>query len=122
MTPKLTDGSRLRRSMDAALEAAGTSLGHTLTWDQSERIALDRAVQAADRAEQLRTQYTIELNGQARSTDLARLSAEIRALDRLVIEITRRLDAGLQKLQAKPNPHKQRAANYRWSRQRTQEA
>jgi hypothetical protein len=122
MTPKLTDGARLRRSMNAALEAAGKALGTTIQWDQSELISLDRATQAADRAEQLRAQYEIELNGQARSTALARLSAEIRALDRLTIEITRRLDTGLKRITAKPNPHKQRAAHYRWNRQQQQEA
>lgn len=118
MTPKLTDGSRLRRSMNMALEAAGKALGTSIQWDHSELISLDRAVQAADRAEQLRMRYELELQGEARSTALARLSAEIRALDRLAIEITRRLDTGLKKMQATPTTRKQRAAHYRWARQR----
>lgn len=114
MTPKLTDGSRLRRAMDAALRAAGEDL----TWDESDRLALNRAGHAADRAEQLRVQYDDELNGEARATNLTKLSAEIRALDRLVIEVTRRIDADLRRLGQTVNVRKQRAANYRWSRQR----
>jgi len=121
MTPKLTAGSRLRRDMDAALERAGKALGRPVAWDESERIALDRAVQGADRADELREQYRLELAGQARSTALARLSAEVRALDRLVIEITRRVSADLQKMQTRVDTRKQRASNYRWARQRNAE-
>lgn len=115
MTPKLTAGSRLRRDMDAALERAARQLGQPVDWDEADRIALDRAAQAADRAEQLRGAYNRELGGEARVNMLTKLSAEIRALDRLVLEVTRRVNNDLNRALTKVNPRKQRAANRRWN-------
>lgn len=118
MTPKITRGIRLRRDLDAALAAAGNAMNQAdLEWDEADRIAIDRAAEAADRAEQLRTRYDLELAGEASPNALVRLSSEIRALDRLVLEVVRRLNGDLKRMQAGLNVRKQRAANYRWSRQ-----
>lgn len=119
MTPKLTAGSRLRRDMESSRERVCEALNQNISWDESDRISIDRAAQTADRAEQLRAQYERELRGEARASTLTKLSAELRQLDRLVVEITHRVCADLARIMTRDNVNvtKQRAADYRWSRQ-----
>ena len=118
MTRKLTAGDRLRRDMNATLDRVARATNRPVQWDAADRIALDRACDAADRAEKLREQFDNELTGQARVTSLAKISAEIRALDRLSIEVTRRLNADLGKLATRIDTNKQRAAHRRWDIER----
>ena len=47
-------GAKLRADLDAALARAGEELGHALEFDEAERHVIDQAVQAADRAEEIR--------------------------------------------------------------------
>ena len=115
MTPKLTPGVRLRRAMDDALARAGETISQTLEWDVDEQITLDRAALAADRAEELRTRYRDELAGDAKPSALTKLSAEIRQLDRQVVDLVSRVNIGVGP--AKSSRHV-RAANARWNRTR----
>jgi hypothetical protein len=113
MTPKMTAGRRLRAEMDTALKRAADELGQSLEWDETEDMMLSRAASAADRAEELRAAYEEELAGQARSTALTRLSAEIRALDKQAVDLVRSVHVGVGV--PKSSQH-QRAAQSRWDR------
>ncbi len=117
MTRKYTPGKRLLRDMDAELKATGEDLGEQLEWSADERVMLERAAQAADRAEELRAEYNTEREGKARSTALTRLSAEIRMLDRMTVDLVGRVNVGVGPAK---NPAKVRAANARWRRHREQ--
>jgi len=100
--------------MDAALKRAGEEMGQQLEWDETELVMLARAASAADRAEELRTAYDLELVGEARSTVLTRLSAEIRALDKQVVDLVRSVNVGVG---APKSSLHQKAARSRWDRQ-----
>lgn len=50
MTP-MTAGQHLRAQYDQALARASREAGRTLEWTESEQVALDQAVESADRAE-----------------------------------------------------------------------
>ena len=113
MTPRMTAGRRLRAVMDAALKRAGEDVGHRLEWDEAEEMMLSRAASAADRDEELRAAYAVELAGRARSTALTRLSAEIRALDKQSVELVRSVHVG----EGVPKSvQHQNAARSRWDR------
>ena len=95
MTPKLTPGRRLRAEMNAALERARVEAAEpNLQWDERESDVLDRACATADRAEALRAVFDIEQAGDCRPAVLAKVSAEIRALDRQVVDLLGRLNPG----------------------------
>jgi hypothetical protein len=113
MTPKLTDGRRLRMDMDAALKRAGDAVGQSLEWSETEEMMLVRAASAADRAEELREAYETELAGQAGATTLTKLSSEIRALDKQTVDLVRSVHVGIGV--SKSSQH-QRAAQSRWDR------
>lgn len=113
MTPKSTAGRRLRTAMDAALQRTRIELGQpTLQFDERELDALNRACDTADRAEVLQQIFNAEQDDQNRPAVLAKVSAEIRALDRQVVDLVARvnLDVG----PAKSERH-QRAARHRWN-------
>ena len=63
---RLTAGEKLRAKMVAALEATGVP---GIEFDEYETEALDRAVAAADRAEQLQRVYDAELTGEMQADD-----------------------------------------------------
>lgn len=109
-----TAGQRLRRDLDAALAHAVKEHG-PIEFDEVDCLAIDRAVAAADRAEQLRLMFDEELAGQRRSSSLTRLSAEARHLDRSAVEIVRTVAGGLG-VTPKSDRH-QRAVRARWDRQ-----
>ena len=100
--------------MLAALEATGVA-GAEFTEHEVE--ALDRACSAADRAEQLQVLYDAELakGGGLALTTLAKISAEVRHLERQSLQMLDRV-----KLTADPVPsaRHQRAARTRWDRRR----
>lgn len=104
-------GVKLRAKLNAALKAAGPGM----EWTETEAEAIAAAVQAADRAEQLRAVFGDELVGESRPTTLARLSAEIRLCERQVVEMVSRLE--LEPVKPKSLRH-QRAVNARWDRKR----
>jgi hypothetical protein len=108
-----TAGQRLRRDLDAALAHAVQEHG-PLEFDELDRLAIDRAVAAADRAEQLRRLFDEEVAGDRRSSALTRLSAEARHLDRSALEIVRTV-AGSLGAAPKSDRHV-RAVRARWDR------
>lgn len=101
--------------MDEALKRAAVELGDELVWSEQEELMLARAASAADRSEELKEAYEAELQGEARSTALTRLSAEMRALDKQVVDLVRSVNVGDG---APKSEQHQRAARSRWSRQR----
>lgn len=111
-----TAGEKLRQKMTAALEATGVP---GIEFDEYETEALDRAVAAADRAEQLQRVYDAELSGECRPTTLARLSAEIRHCERQSVQMLERV-----RLTEEPpkSARHQRAARARWDRRDRREA
>lgn len=113
MTPKLTAGRRLAAEMDACLGRAREELGEPgLVWDERESDALARACATADRCEVLVKVFDAEHGGECRPAVLAKLSGEIRALDRQVVDLLGRLNPGVGA--AKSERH-QRAAGARWA-------
>lgn len=113
MTPKMTAGRRLRTQMKRALDAASKELGHQLEFDEREQDALNRAAAAADRAAELRRIFEAEQAGEARPAVLVKLSAEMRALDKQVVDLLAKLSFGPG--QAGSERHRQ-AARARWDR------
>jgi len=86
-------GERLRGEMDRALVAAGRELGQNLEWTESERDVLARACSTADRLDRV---YDRELgSAEANPAVLVKLSAELRALDRQVVDFCSRLHPGV---------------------------
>jgi hypothetical protein len=57
-----------------------------------------------------------ELAGEARPGPVTKFSAEIRALDRLVVEFTRRVETGLATLITGKSQRHVNAVNARWKR------
>lgn len=112
MTPS-TAGQHLRQTLDQALARASQDIGQPLEWAEDEVVAIEAAVQAADRAADLRRIYDAERTGEARPTVLVKLSAELRQLDRQVVELAARVNPGVGP--AKSARHV-RAANARWRR------
>lgn len=114
MTPKLTPGRRLENALNDLLRRASEAAGQTLSWDESDRQMIDRAAKAADQAARLRDMLDAEAAGQARPNVLTKLSAEIRQLDRLVVEFTRKVESGLDTLTTGKSARHVHAANTRW--------
>lgn len=114
--PEPTAGQTLRAALDDALAQASKAAGEKLSWDESDRQMIARAAAAADLAERLRGSLRTELDGEARPGTVTKLSAEIRQLDRLVVEFTRRIESGLTALAVGKSERHQRAANARWKR------
>lgn len=111
---KETAGQRLRRDIDAALAHAVAAHG-PIEFDEIERLTIDRAAAAADRAEILGAEFDAELAGERRSSVLTRLSAEARHLDRTALELARTV-AGNLGAAPKSDRHV-RAVRARWDRQ-----
>jgi hypothetical protein len=111
MTPKLSAGRRLRASLEKALERASNAEGQKLQWSEQELAVLERACSTADRAEVIRASFDAEQDGEARPGELVKLSAELRALDKQVVDLVMRVNPELGP--AKSERH-QRAARSRW--------
>lgn len=106
-------GQRLRADLEAAKARASKEQGAALVWTEFEADVIDRAASTADRAAQMRAAFAAELAGEAQPTVLAKLSAELRALDRLVVDLAAKVNPGLGP--AKSERHV-RAARSRWDR------
>ena len=84
-------------------------------WSEAEEAALERAGQTVDRAEDLRKLLAAELRSEdPNGNKVVKYSAEIRALDRLVVQLLDRL-APDEVGPVKSKRH-QRAAVARWNR------
>jgi hypothetical protein len=84
-----------------------------LVWDEKEALAIDAAAAAADRRTELQDRYDARLAAGAESTELTKLSAELRACEKAIVDMTAKIsfDAG----PAKSERHV-RAARSRWDR------
>jgi hypothetical protein len=106
-------GGRLRADLDAALFRASRECGQSLEWSEQELQVIERAAAAADRAAVLTKIWKQELAGDASPTVLVKISAELRACERAVIDLVARVNPGIGA--AKSERH-QRAAQSRWAR------
>lgn len=114
MTPKLTAGRRLQAELDELLKRAREALGEPgLTWDEREQDVIARAAATADRAEALRSLFGDEQDGQNRPTALVKISAEIRACDRQVVDLVAKVNPDVGPA---PSERHVRAARSRWDR------
>ncbi|MEW5810882.1 MAG: hypothetical protein AB1925_15670 [Actinomycetota bacterium] len=104
-------GRKLRASLDQAQAATAEDLGYELEWSEEESLIIDRAAAAADRAEVLQRQWDEELAGEARATLLVKLSAEMRACEKAVVDLVKQVNPGEGR--AKSARH-QTAATARW--------
>lgn len=106
-------GARLRFDLDQALARASQECHQNLEWSEQELQVIDHAASAAERAAALGKLWKQELAGEARPTVLVKLSAEMRACERAVIDLVSRVNPGLGP--AKSDRHS-RAAQSRWDR------
>jgi hypothetical protein len=104
-------GPRLRFDLDQALDRAGREIGQNLEWSEQELLVIDRAVAAADRAAVLAKLWKAELDGDALPAVLVKISAEMRACERAVVDLVTRVNPGIGP--AKSDRHT-RAARSRW--------
>ena len=110
----MTAGRRLRRVLDDALTRASTEVGKSLEWSEIEQAAIDAATTTADRAEALRTRFdTLLADEDTADTLLVKVSAELRMLDRQVVDLVSRIEIGVGP--SKSDRHV-RAALARWNR------
>lgn len=113
--PRTAAGKRLVAAQNAALERASQERGEQLVWSEAEEAALERAGLTVDRAEDLRKLLASELEAEdPNGNKVVKFSAEIRALDRLVVQLLDRL-APDEVGPSKSKRH-QRAAQARWNR------
>lgn len=118
-SPGLTAGAQLRQEMDSALHQASVAMGQPhdqpLEWTEQELVALEAACASADRREVLATAFSAELDAEMRSTVLVKLSAEMRALDRQVVDLLGKVNPGLGPAVSERH---QKAAQARWGTSR----
>jgi hypothetical protein len=108
-----TAGGRLRVELDTALARAAKDVGAPLEWSEQELVVLERACSTADRADVLRASFDAEKEGDAKPSVLVKLSAELRMLDKQVVDLIARVNPDVGP--AKSDRH-QRAARSRWDR------
>ena len=108
-------GRRLRENLDKALAAAGREQHRTLEFSEVELEYIGWAMQAVDRAAELRKVYDAELSGvygaEPRPAVLAKLSAEIRACHQLAAALVGKVDLGTEKVKS---PQHVAAGQARW--------
>lgn len=113
--PRTAAGKRLLAEQNAALARTSSQTGEELVWSEAETVALERAGETVDRAETVRKLLQIQMRAdEPNPSIIVKLSAEIRALDRLVVDLVGKLNP-YGEGQAKSGRH-QRAANARWER------
>jgi hypothetical protein len=88
-------------------------MGYALEWSEREELIIDRACAAADRGEQLERIYDEHLVAGDEPGVLVKLSAEIRACERQVVDLTG--EVSLDLLPAKSERHV-RVVRARWDR------
>lgn len=113
--PRTAAGKRLVADQAAALARTSKDTGEVLVWSEAEIVALERAGDTVDRAEKVRKLLDIQMRAdEPNPAIVVKLSAEIRALDRLVVDLVGKLNP-YGEGQAKSGRH-QKAANARWHR------
>jgi hypothetical protein len=114
----MTAGQCLRARYEEALAHASRETGRQLEWTEGEAVALETAIESADRAEQVRALVDAELAPpEPRATNVTKLSAEVRLLNKAIIDYVWRLNPGPGV--AKSERH-QRAGRARWEAHRLQ--
>jgi hypothetical protein len=113
----MTAGEELRARWHAALAERSKEIGDELVWDLLEEQHLDAAARAADRGEVLQAQWDTELASEGRPTVLVKLSAEMRAVSKAMLDHLGRVS--LDDEPAK-SPQHQAAVNARWNRRRAE--
>jgi hypothetical protein len=109
---RLHAGRELRARLDQALQVTSREMGYALEWSEREELIIDRACAAADRGEQLERIYDEHLVAGDEPGVLVKLSAEIRACERQVVDLTGKVSMGL--LPPKSERHV-RAVRARWT-------
>lgn len=109
-------GKRLRADLDAAQAEAALDGSDELEWSETEQQIIDRAVAAADRAEELKWLWDQEMTRGASPTVLVKLSSEMRACERQALDFVARVNPADNAQQPRKNEIKQRAADSRWKR------
>ncbi|MBP1054420.1 hypothetical protein J6397_30185 [Rhodococcus qingshengii] len=105
---KISAGQRIVETMNATLQKG-------LEWTELELFALDRAASAADRAERVQKLLDTEINGEARPAVVVKLSAELRLLERQVVDMVAKLNpSGVGSAKSPRHVH---AAKTRWKRE-----
>lgn len=112
-------GHKLRADLDAALAHASKELGRDLEFDEQERLIIEQAAKAADRAEQLAAMYTAELarKPEPRPRTVVALAAEVRLTEKAAVDLAARVNFGLG---AAKSPRHVRAAKVRWQQHEVQ--
>jgi hypothetical protein len=100
--------------MAALLARASKDRGAVLEWSESDKLVLDEAAAAADRAQQLRRRFAEVLDASESDNRAVIVSAEVRLLDRLVIDSVLKLEAALIPQKTVSERHR-RSANARWA-------
>lgn len=91
--PKSAAGRRLVDAQNAALARASTERGETLLWSEAEEAVLERAGETVDRAEHVRRMLASELRAEEPNPNaVVKLSAELRALDKFVVDLIAKLN------------------------------
>lgn len=117
--PKTAAGRRLVDAQNAILAQTCANTGQEYVWSPTEEAALERAGDTVDRAEQVRKLLASELKSdEPNKTLIVKLSAELRMLDKLVVELLARLNP--EGDEPVKSPRHQRAAQARWDRARWQ--
>jgi hypothetical protein len=102
--------------MDEVLKQASEELGQSddepLEWSEQELVALEAACAAADRSEALGEMFASEQrNKPPMPALLVKLSAEMRALDRQVVDLLGKVNPGLEPA---VSARHQKASRERW--------
>ncbi|WP_156659251.1 hypothetical protein [Mycobacterium sp. 852002-53434_SCH5985345] len=113
----MTAGQQLRAQFAEALARASRECGRALEWTEAEVVALDLAAECADRADVVRALLDRELaRPEPRATNVTKLSAEVRLLNKAKMDYLWRLNPGPGV--AKSERH-QRAGRMRWEAHKT---
>lgn len=108
----MTAGQQLRAQYDQALQRASRECGRALEWTEAEAVALTHAIECAERADQVRALLDRELaRPEPRATNVTKLSAEVRLLNRAQMDYLWRLNTGVGQSKS---PQHQAAGRRRW--------
>ena len=111
-----TAGKKLREELDALLARVSREkypMQPALEWSEQELQVIERAMAAADRAEVLGRLWEQEMDGTASTAVLVKLSAEMRACEKAVVDMVSKVNPDVG--EAKSARHVQ-AARSRWDR------
>jgi hypothetical protein len=107
VTPRLTAGKRLRRTLDH-------TLAEGVEWDEREQVTLDLLETAADRADSLTRVFNAEMAKPSPSPHrVSVLAAELRQTEATIAKPMASLDPQMEQAKSARHVH---AANARWAR------